>query len=170
MTEKIAIGVIRTSHGVRGEVKVHSFSGETDHFLRLRRVELRSSGGDRVVPDLAIESIKAHSNSLIVKFAEVETPEQARTYNGFLVYVDKKEAAKKRRDEYYAAELCGVRVVYGGDERGTVTSTWENGDVTMLDVETIDGRTVIVPFIKRFVGPVNVRARTMELFEDWILE
>ncbi|MCK5197610.1 MAG: 16S rRNA processing protein RimM, partial [Spirochaetales bacterium] len=58
--DEIAIGKIRTSHGVKGFLKVLSFSGETEHFLELKEFVLKKNGKTKV---LTVESIRASGST-----------------------------------------------------------------------------------------------------------
>ena len=88
--EMIAIGKIRTSHGVQGFVKIASYSGETKHFSQLKKVILKS---DKLEKEYSIQDIKPLGESVIIKFDGIDTPEKAKTLAGLEIIVPREFAA-----------------------------------------------------------------------------
>ena len=78
---EIAIGKIRTSHGVKGFLKVLSFSGQTEHFLKLKEFVLKKNGHTKT---FNVESIKASGSTVFVKLKGIESPEVGKTYEGLV--------------------------------------------------------------------------------------
>ena len=163
----IAIGTVYGSHGVRGHVKVGSFSGEYDHFHALKSVQLRS--GSRI-RDFTIEEVRLTERNALVKLAGIETPEDARTLSRWELWAPRENACPLRDGEYYSADLHGLRLVCAGEELGTIVSVWDNGASDLLEIERSDGKRQVVPFIEQFVGEVNLAERFIELKQRWVLE
>ena len=60
----IAIGFVRTSYGVRGDIKVSSYSGETDHFLPLKEVFLKKGA---VQKHFDVERVQELNGDILLK-------------------------------------------------------------------------------------------------------
>ena len=158
--ERLAVGAVHSAHGTAGEVRVHSFSGETGHLLRLVEVALRRGEEERTV---AIEAIRPASPDVLVKFAGIDDREAAQKLRGWELWVDRSRAAPLAAGEYYATDLRGCGLFVGDERVGAVTGVCDTGHAPLLEIRTGDGRTVMVPFTDHFVGAVDVGECRVEL-------
>lgn len=166
-SEELAIGRIRTSHGVRGDLKVVSYSGETEHFESLSELTLSDGRRRR---RFAIERVRVAGQALLIKLDGLDTPEEARAFGGWEILVDRESAAPLGEDEYYLGDLCKCSVVKAGRKLGKVLSVCEGGGGDMLEIEVPSGKRFFVPFRREFVGKVDIGMRTVELEADWLIE
>ena len=162
----LAVGVITSTHGVTGELKVKSFSGEYRHLLGLRDAFLRKGGAERRV---IFESVRRQDPGVIVKVEGLETPEKARVLVGWEIWVARSSAAPLGEQEYYAADLCRCRLWFGEEEIGAVRSVWEGGPSQLLEVVGKGGKTFLVPFSEHFIGDVDLANGKISLKEDEII-
>jgi 16S rRNA processing protein RimM len=163
----LAIGTIRTSHGVKGLVKVRSFSGETEHFFDLEEVTLKDKRGRMRI--FAVERVVPNGEEILMKLKGIDTPEMGKSYAGWEIWVPREKAAPCREGEFYYADLVGCAVVHGDDTLGSVLALTEGGGGTLLEIERPDGgERFFVPFRREFIGQVNVSAKTVELLELWV--
>lgn len=183
--DSIAIGTVYGSHGVHGHLKVGSFSGEYDHFQNLREVELRRGDSSR---RFSVSEIRRTDRGVLVKLDGIDTPEIARTFSRWDIWVSREHGCPLGDGEYYAADLCGCTLVYTPEPSespshelppsptateeniGTVVSVWDNGVSDLLEVQRPDGTRVVVPFLERFVGTVDTTSRRIALKERWVIE
>jgi 16S rRNA processing protein RimM len=165
--ETLAIGVVRTSYGVRGEMKIRSLSGERTHFLKLDTAVLKKG---RQQEQFEVERAREHGQDVVMKFKGIETPERARDFATWEVWVPRDRAAPLRSAEFYIADLCRCRLTRNGETVGPVRAVCEGGATELLEVELSDGRTVLVPFVDEYIGPVDLAAGTIELLVDWVLQ
>lgn len=164
MTEqRIAIGLIRTSFGFKGELKVLSFSGESGHFLGLSEILLKDKGG-RFLP-YQVESSRMQKQTILLKLAGINTPEQVKLLQGFEIWVERKHAAPKAEDEYYHADLCLCSAYLGDQVFGRIRSLVEGYKCELLEIITADEKTILVPFADRYVGDVDIQNRKVFLKE-----
>jgi 16S rRNA processing protein RimM len=164
------IGRLGAPRGVRGDLKVHSYSGEYEHFLDLAEVDLM---GPATRLRLKVERIEAGGGGLSMAFAGYASPEAARVLTGLEIVAPRSEAAPLKKDEWYATDLVGSALVLpgpGGAELAVVASVLDGGPEPWLEALLPDGRKAIVPFRKEFVGAVDLAARRIELLAPWILE
>ncbi|MDA3941670.1 MAG: ribosome maturation factor RimM [Spirochaetia bacterium] len=164
--DDIAIGKIRTSHGVNGFVKVLSFSGQTDHFLNLKEFVLKKDGKVKV---LAVESIKASGSTVFVKLKGIDSPEVGKTYAGWEIWVAEEFAAVLGDDEYYLKDLNDCQIVNSGNVLGKIIGISENSINDLLEVRTETG-IYIIPFKNEYIGEVNIELNTVELTALWLLD
>ena len=166
MRSELAVGFIRTTFGVRGEVKVESYSGEYEHIARRGSMKIRVG---RSIETLEVESIRIAGRLAIVKFAGVDAKETAARLRGAEIVASRDDAAPLGPGEFYYADLVGMKVCIEGQERGEVVGILDSAGQVMLDVSAAGGRRV-VPFVAHFVGEVDVSCGTIEILSAEILE
>lgn len=162
----IAIGVIRRPHGVRGAIKVFSFSGETEHFTALTEVELR---GDSVRRVMKVASVEIQNSVPVIHLEGVNNPEDARALAGCELWVGREHAAPLRPEEYYVTELVGMCVVVGTAPVGRIVAVADGAQAPLLEVDLGD-RTALVPFMEPFVDVPDRATRQLELMTPWVLD
>ena len=141
----IAIGTVYGSHGVLGHLKVGSFSGEFAHFKVLRSVQLRNRTDRR---DFNVAEVRITGRNVLIKLDGIDSPEAAKAFSRWEVWVPRELAAPLGDGEYYTADLHGCLLVCEGDTVGTVVSVWDNGASDLLEVEKPDGSRIVVPFLE----------------------
>jgi len=166
----LVTGIVRSSHGVDGFVKVESSSGEVAHFGDLHEVLLRTGGEGGTIKRFEIEVAEGNSHCLLIKFRGIETLEQARKLAGSEILVPRDSACPLEEGEYYVCDLCTCVLVYDGTPIGKITGVTEGGAGDLLEVSLTDGEKRFVPLRKEFVGKIDMQARTIELMHRWILE
>lgn len=167
MKDELAVAIVGARFGVRGELKLRSLSEEVEHLLKLEQVTLCKGS---VRKSHRISSARRHSGDVLVRFEGIENPEEARLLTGYEVRVPRELAAPLAEGEYYITDLIGLNLMLDGELVGTVKSLWNSGAHDMIDVEKIDGTMVVVPFIERYIGRVDLEAGSIEVRVDWILE
>lgn len=90
-TEQFIVGFIRGSHGVSGNIKVESASGEFEHFYSMKEVTLRNGKtGDSKL--CKVESVSEGAGTLYLKLVGIDSPEDVRKLNGWQIVVPRKYA------------------------------------------------------------------------------
>ena len=117
MVRKLATATLGAPHGVHGFQAVRSLSGETDHLFRLTEVELRDRSGARR-QHRTVAEVRSVGAKMILRFDDVQAPEQARQFSGWVVWVPRGQASGLAAGEYYVADLCGCSVYQCGRSRG----------------------------------------------------
>ena len=84
MSDRIAVGVIRRAHGVRGEASVEPWTDSALRFTELEAVTLVSPD-ESSTREARIESVREHGERALVKFAGVESPEEVQTLQNWTV-------------------------------------------------------------------------------------
>ena len=168
----IAIGFVRTSYGVKGDIKVSSYSGETDHFFRIKEVFLKKGA---VQKHFAVEREQEQNGDILLKLKNLDSPEAAKMYATWDVMVSREFASPLEEGEFYYCDLFGSELLHEGHRMGVVKSVIDNGASALLEVvcdPDKDGkkRTVLVPFLDQFIGQVDTKGKTIELKETWFFE
>ncbi len=161
MEEKFQVGVVTSTHGVKGEVKIYPTTDDARRFKRLKEVILDGKAGQIL---LEIESVKFFKQFVILKFKGVDSPEEAAKLRQQSLYVTRENAVRLGRDEYFIADLMGLRVLdEDGTEIGVLREVLETGanDVYIIDLK--DGRELLLPAIKECVLRVDVEAGEIQI-------
>jgi 16S rRNA processing protein RimM len=170
MIESFVVGLVGPPFGLKGFVKVQSLSGETGHFARPGEITLKQGDGERAYTVEAVE-LQA-SRTLLMKFAGIDSPEEAKTLKGAEIIAGRDQAAPLKPGEFYVEDLKGLelRAAGNGEVLGRITGVLEGGGGELAEVRLNSGETRLVPFRGEFFGEISLEAGTAELLERWILE
>ncbi|MFW6215904.1 MAG: ribosome maturation factor RimM [Alkalispirochaetaceae bacterium] len=162
----LAVGRIAGTHGLRGEVKVESYSGEFNHFEALGKVLLRKGESER---ESSIESTKMSGGKVVVALEGVDSVEDAARLTGWEIFASRQKAAPLGDEEYYIADLIGMEVTCEGERVGVVSNVYDGAQSELIEVDR-GGRRSLFPFLKVYVTSVDPEGRRMELSGAWLLE
>jgi 16S rRNA processing protein RimM len=146
-TRRVCVGIVTGPQGVRGAVRVKSFTEVPEDIARYgpvedeaggRRFELRVSGKAKGV--------------LIANLAGVEGRDQAEALRGLRLYLARSALPQTEGEEYYHADLIGLEAVLGdGTPVGRVRAVYDFGAGDTLEVARPDAPPVMVPFTRAVV-------------------
>ena len=161
MEDLLQVGIITSTHGVRGEVKVYPTTDDPRRFRRLKEVVL-DTGREKI--NLEIEGVKFFKQFVILKFKGLDNINDIEKYRQKSLYVTRKNAVRLQRDEYFIADLIGLKVQdEDGTELGTVKDVIETGANDVYEVEMADGRSLLLPAIKQCILNVDVENGMMQV-------
>ena len=161
MEDLLQVGIITSTHGVRGEVKVYPTTDDPRRFRRLKEVVL-DTGREKL--NLEIEGVKFFKQFVILKFKGLDNIYDIEKYRQKSLYVTRKNAVRLQRDEYFIADLIGLKVQdEDGKELGTVKDVIETGANDVYEVEMADGKSLLLPAIKQCILNVDVENGTMQV-------
>ena len=161
MEDLLQVGIITSTHGVRGEVKVYPTTDDPRRFRRLKEVVL-DTGREKL--NLEIEGVKFFKQFVILKFKGLDNINDIEKYRQKSLYVTRKNAVRLQRDEYFIADLIGLKVQdEDGTELGTVKDVIETGANDVYEVEMADGRSLLLPAIKQWILNVDVENGMMQV-------
>jgi len=158
MEQFLRIGVISSTHGIKGEVKVYPTTDSPQRFKEVKDVILKAPKGDI---QTKIRGVRFFKNLAIVWFECFDNPEEAAKYIGTDIYIDRKDAQPLEDGEYYIADLIGCRV---NDDEGNflgilkdVLQTGAN-DVYIVESEMQNGqkKEILLPVIKECIKKVDI--------------
>ena len=161
MEKLLKVGVISSTHGLKGEVKVFPTTDDVKRFRQLKEV-LLDAGDEK--PVLQIEQVKFFKQFVILKFKGIDDIEDVQKYKGKDLLVTRENAVKLKKDEYFIADLIGVGVISDDNSlRGILKDVIQTGanDVYVIDLE--DGRQLLLPAIKECVLMVDLDENIMKI-------
>lgn len=154
MEEMFQVGVITSTHGVRGEVKVFPTTDDAKRFKRLKEVIL-DTGKEQIT--LEIEGVKFFKQFVILKFKGIDNINDVEKYRQKSLYVTRANAVRLRKDEYFIADLMGLKVLNEEEQEiGILKDVMETGANDVYVIEMNDGRELLLPAIKQCVLEVDI--------------
>ena len=156
MEETLRVGVITSTHGVHGEVKVFPTTDDPKRFKKLKEVLLDTGKGQ--IP-LEIVQIKFLKNMVILQFKGHDRIEDVEMYRGRDLLVTRDHAVELGPDENFIVDLIGLSVVTDeGESLGTLTDVLLTGANDVYEVTMEDGKKVLLPAIKQCILNVDLEA------------
>lgn len=113
MEDMLRVGVISSTHGVRGEVKVFPTTDDPARFEELETVLLDT---EKEKLELEIAGVKFFKNMVILKFKGYDSINDVERYRGKDLWITREQAVPLGEDENFVADLIGLAVVTDGGE------------------------------------------------------
>ncbi|MEO8216979.1 MAG: tRNA (guanosine(37)-N1)-methyltransferase TrmD [Acidobacteriota bacterium] len=160
--DRIAIGVVRRAHGVRGEASVEIWTDSAARFEGLSSVTL-------VSPDesqskiLTIEGARPHGDRVLVRFHEIVSPEEVSSVRDWTIEIPVDQARALDEDEYFIHDLVGLHVVEKGRRIGTIEDMAAGGGGLIFQVRRPDGGAFELPFAAGICTGVDLEAGEIEV-------
>ncbi len=146
MDNYLRVGVITTTHGIRGEVKVFPTTDDPQRFLDLKRIFLDT--GKDTLP-LEIEGVKFFKKLVILKFKGIDNINDIEKYRGKDLLILREDAVKLEEGEYFIFDLIDSEVfLEDGGKLGVLTEIMATGANDVYVVQTPEGKEVLIPSIK----------------------
>lgn len=161
MENMLRVGVIASTHGVKGEVKVFPTTDDAKRFGDLKEVILDT--GKEQIP-LEIEHVKYFKNMVILKFKGYDNINEIEKYKSRDLLIHREHAVELKPDEYFITDLIGLTVVSDqGEELGALKDVLETGANDVYVVAMKDGRELLLPAIGDCILHVDLDQRIMEV-------
>ena len=152
--ERICVGAIAGAHGVRGLVRVKSFTERPEDITAYG--PLTDASGQRCFEI----SLTGHARDmLLARIAGVSDRDQAADLRGTRLYVARAALPDPEADEFYHADLVGLRAeTPEGVVLGQVSAVHTFGGNDVLEIAPDAGETILVPFTRQAVPEVDLAA------------
>lgn len=159
MESYLRVGVIASTHGLKGEVKVFPTTDDPERFRDLKQVFL-DTGND--YKSLNVAGVKFFKNQVILKFREFNDINEIEQYKGKDLLVTRDQAVPLKENENFITDLIDMEVYTDEDKRlGILTDVLQTGANDVYVVETGEGKEVLLPAIPSCILEVNVEAARM---------
>ena len=155
MTERFQVGVIASTHGLKGEVNVFPTTEDPERFKKLKKVTLTTQRGENI--ELDVESARFFKKFVIVKFKQFNDINEVEKLKSCELTIDRKDALKLEPGEYYCADLIGLDVVdEEGKVLGNITDILQTGANDVYEMTRDDNlEKVYIPAIKDCIREVS---------------
>jgi 16S rRNA processing protein RimM len=152
MPALVCVARIGAAHGVRGAVKLWTFT--EDPFAVRRYGPLSTKDGKR---QFEVAQAREARDHLVATFKGVSTRDEAERLNGIELYVAREKLPATDEDEYYHADLIGLAAVTTtGDALGRVVAIHNFGAGDIIEITPPKGTTMLLPFSNAVVPEVDL--------------
>lgn len=149
MEDLLRVGVITSTHGIRGEVKVFPTTDDPKRFKKLKKCIVECK---RETYNLEVESVKFFKQYAIIKFKDYNKIEDVEKFIKKDLLVDRENAVKCAPGEYFICDLIGQTVVTDdGMTIGKITDVIETGANNVYEVTDDNGKIVLIPVIEQCI-------------------
>nr|WP_166476713.1 ribosome maturation factor RimM [Bradyrhizobium symbiodeficiens]QIP03721.1 ribosome maturation factor RimM [Bradyrhizobium symbiodeficiens] len=153
MSALVCVARIGAAHGVRGAVKLWTFT--EDPFAVRHYGPLLSKDGKR---QFEVATAREARDHLVATFKGVTTREEAERLNGIELYVAREKLPATDDDEYYHTDLIGLAAVTtDGDVLGRVLAIHNFGAGDIIEIAPPKGTTLLLPFTNAVVPEVDLK-------------
>ena len=167
--KKIILGKVGAVYGIKGWLKIHSFTDETEAILDYFPWSLKLGSNTQTVE---ITDWRKHNKVLIVKVAGIDDRDEAQAFVGSEILTNEAALPELSQDDFYWRDLIGMSVVTNkGYDLGVVTDMMETGanDVLVVKANLKDGfskKERLIPYLFEQVI-ISVDANTKQICVDW---
>ena len=149
----IQVGRVAGAFGVRGEVRITSFTAEP-----LALVDYKTLVREDGSPGLTLTSGRAAKGGVVVRAKEVETRDQAEALRGLKLFISRDRLPEPEEDEFYVTDLIGLALqAPDGESLGTIRAVQDFGAGDLLEIQPPEGgATWYLPFTREAVPEVRI--------------
>ena len=169
LDKEIILGKVGAVYGIKGWLKIHSFTGDQEAILDYFPWSLKLGNKRQSVE---ITDWRRHSNSLIVKVANIDDRDDAQAFVGSEILTSAAALPELSQDDFYWRDLIGMSVVTNkGYDLGVVTDMMETGanDVLVVKANLNDGfskKERLIPYLlEQVVESVSIENK--QICVDW---
>ena len=156
MNKYLELGQILNVKGLKGEVKVNSFTDDNTKFERIPKVFIKQKNN---MTEYEIESVGYNKNQVIIKFKNINTVEEAENLRNSYILVDREFFGELPEGIYYIADLIGLKVYTESDEYlGIVDDIFSTGSNDVYVVKNENGSEKLLPGIDEVIKKIDIES------------
>ncbi|MBU2926305.1 ribosome maturation factor RimM [Colwellia sp. 4_MG-2023] len=167
--DQITLGKVGAVYGIKGWLRIHSFTDESDAILDYFPWSLKLGNNTRTVD---ITDWRKHNKGLVVKVAGIDDRDDAQALVGSEILINESSLPELSQGDYYWRDLIGMSVVTTqGYDLGVVSDMLETGanDVLVVKANLNDGfskKERLIPYLfEQVVESVSIENK--QICVDW---
>lgn len=164
-SQRVVVGKITSAYGIKGWVNIHSYTDPITNILKYQPWFLSGRKKGELGKTVRIVNGRAQGKHVVAQLEGCDDRNQAETYRGLEIAVDRDQLPEPQENEHYWIDLIGLEVVnLGGVKLGVVDSLMETG---ANDVLVVQGeKEHLIPFVeKEFIHDIDLENRKITV--DW---
>ena len=159
MEQFLQVGVITSTHGVRGDVKVFPTTDDPARFKKLKKVIVE---GKRDNTEMEVQQVRFFKNMVILKLKGIDTMDDAEKLRNRSLLVSRENAVKLKPGEYFICDLIGLEVSEdNGNYLGKLTEVIQTGANDVYVVQMENDKEVLIPNIKDCIINISLEDNSM---------
>lgn len=161
MENYLRVGVISSTHGIHGEVKVFPTTDDVKRFKKLKNVIIDTK---KEYINMEIKSVKFFKQFAIIGFKGYDDINQIEKYKGCDLLIDRKDAIPLAPNEYFICDLIGCEIITDdGSVLGELTDVMTTGANDVYIVTTKEGKEILLPVIDECVLDINIEEKRIKV-------
>ena len=166
--ENMVLGKITAVYGIKGWVKIYSFTDPMENIFNYQPWQLKVGG---TLKEVKVAASKKHGKGLIAKLEGVDDRNIAQTYCGYEILADSSLLPELKEGEYYWSQLQNLLVYTESDQLlGKVSHLMETGSNDVLVIkgnkDSIDQKERLLPYLPdQVIKEIDLETGTMRV--DW---
>jgi 16S rRNA processing protein RimM len=151
----ITVGKIIGTHGIKGQLKVYSYSGNIESLRAVRTILLKSPKGD--LTEYELQNAAPHSGKFILTITGMDNINQVESLIGCEICLMRSQLPETSEDEYYWCDLIGLEVLtVDGLALGRISNIFETGSSDIYVVRNGD-QELLIPAIADVIANVDLK-------------
>ena len=152
--EKLEIGQIVNTFGIKGFVKIYPYVDDITRFDDLEEVYVKSKKESKLYK---VEGVRYHKNMVLLKLEGINTPEQADLLRNAYLEVDRENAVPLKEGTYYIVDLIGLEVyTEEGKLLGKVDDIYNTGANDIYVIKDELGKQILLPAIDDVLKEIDL--------------
>jgi 16S rRNA processing protein RimM len=154
MAKRVCVAQIGAAHGVRGEVRLWTFTAEPMAVAQYGPLETEDG-----TQSFAIAALRPAKGHLVARLRGVDDRDAAERLTNVKLFVPRERLPAPQEDEFYHADLIGLAAVeLDGRPLGTITAVHNFGAGDILEIKPAAGAAMLLPFTQAVVPMVDIKA------------
>ena len=146
----IEFGKVVNTHGLKGEVKVYSYTDDEKNVLKLKKVFVNNTWYN-------VESMKLFKNMFLMKLVGIDDIDSTNSLINSLVYREIKDDESNEEEGYFIQDLIGLDVMDENSKKlGILTEVFRTGANDVYEITDENGKTIYIPAIKDVVKKIDI--------------
>ncbi len=163
MEDLLIIGHITTTHGIKGEIKVHPYTDDMHRFSDLSYVNIEGK-------QFNIENIKYQSNKVILKLENINSIEDAMFLKNKVIEISREDAVELEEGRFFIADIIGCKVY---DEEDTyIGEVFDYIETKANDVYCVmyEGKELLIPVVEHIMPIIDVESKKIVIkpLKSWL--
>ncbi len=165
--KKIYLGKITGAHGIKGWLKIQSFSSPPENILTYQSWIINNKGEEDFY---SIEQGRKQNNKIVVKLEKIDDRNTAESLINSKIQILRSDLPKLSNENYYWSDLVGLSVLNSEETViGKIESLIETGANDVMVIITLKDERILIPFVMHeIIKEVNVELSYIKI--DWSIE
>ena len=157
---RLEVGKIVNTHGLKGEVKIVTWTDTPDVFEDIEYVYAKKKHEEI---KLTTKNIKYQKNNIIVKFAEINSIDEAETFKNSVLSCDREQLGELPDGVYYIADLIGCTVFENEKELGKISDVFNTGANDIYAVSRPQQKDLLIPVLEETIKKVDIENKRIDV-------
>jgi len=159
--EWLVVGIITSSHGIKGELKVKSLSDFSERFTKPGKRWLQRDKEEPILHNLISGYKKPGKDLFIIYLDEIKDRDSAERLKNYKLLVESKDIPKLKEEEFHLNQLLNLKVkIEQGNKVKTIGEVIDllNEQNTLIEIKIYENnKNVLIPFVKEIIPIINLK-------------